>query len=122
MDKILTKLVVNGVVVIASLMLLSNAGFWGSLVTAVVLGALAYVIGDMLVLPATNNTIATVCDAVLAYLVLWAASAMAGWTMSFVDLLVPVVIVGVFEYVFHMWLLRDGIPGRTRNISSNSSL
>ncbi|MEW4372420.1 DUF2512 family protein [Paenibacillus kandeliae] len=120
MDKIASKMIVNGLVVIASLMFLSNAGFWGSLVTALVLGAIAYVVGDMFILPATNNTIATISDAVLSYLVLWAAVALTGWTMSYYEILLPVVIIGIFEYMFHFWLLRDGIPGRINRAEMNS--
>ncbi len=112
MDKIAAKVVVNTIIVVASLMMLSNAGLWSSILAALVLGVIAYVVGDMLILPATSNIVATLADAVLAYVVLWAASAMAGWTMSYMDLLVPVVILGAVEYIFHIWLLRDGIPGR----------
>ncbi|WPP41384.1 DUF2512 family protein [Paenibacillus hunanensis] len=119
MDKIAAKTVVNTIIVVASLMMLSNAGLWGSILAALVLGVIAYVVGDMLILPATSNIVATLADAVLAYVVLWAASAMAGWTMSYMDLLVPVVLLGVAEYIFHIWLMRDGIPGRMSRTDMN---
>jgi len=73
------------------------------------------VLGDMTVLPAAGNTAATIGDAALTYLVLWGASAMLDWNISYFDIFVIAFVVGNFEFFFHIWLLQDGIPGRKDN-------
>lgn len=78
---------------------------------AVILGALAYVLGDMLILPAAGNTAATLGDAALTYVVLWAASSMLGWNLSYFDMFVVALVVGIFEFFFHIWLLQTAFPG-----------
>ncbi|MBQ4900962.1 DUF2512 family protein [Paenibacillus sp. Marseille-P2973] len=109
MDKILVKLLGNGVIVVAMMMILSNASFIGSLLTAVALSALAYLFGDLFILPRTNNMIATLTDGVLAFAFIWAISANAAWTLSMGEILSTALVLGIFEYAFHIWLLRDGI-------------
>jgi hypothetical protein len=39
-----------------------------------VLGVAAYLIGDLLILPRTNNTVATIADFGLAFLIIWLMS------------------------------------------------
>ncbi|WP_334072802.1 MULTISPECIES: DUF2512 family protein [Paenibacillus] len=109
MDKILVKLLGNGVIVVAMLMVLSNASFIGSLLTALALSALAYLLGDLFVLPRTNNIVATLCDFVLAFAFIWAISANADWTLSMGEIFSIALVLGLFEYAFHIWLLKDGI-------------
>ncbi|RCX17007.1 uncharacterized protein DUF2512 [Fontibacillus phaseoli] len=109
MDKILVKLLGNGVIVMAMMMLLSNATFIGSLLTAVALSALAYLLGDLFVLPRTNNVIATLTDGVLAFAFIWAISANSAWRLSLGEILSIAVVLMLFEYMFHNWLLKDGI-------------
>lgn len=108
MDKLLIKFVANGAIVVILLMMLSEATFLESLITAVVLSLIAWFLGDQMILRKTNNWVATVSDAVLAFVVLWAAAAVADWNdLTFGDMLVVVAVLGVFEYFFHQYLLRD---------------
>lgn len=109
MDKILVKLLGNGVIVVAMMLMLSNASFIGSLLTAIVLSALAYMLGDLFILPRTSNMVATLADFGLAFLLLWAIAANAAWTLSIGEILSISLVLGVFEYAFHTWLLKDGI-------------
>lgn len=99
----------NGIVVVPLLMWFTEATFWGSLLTAVALSAVAYAIGDQLILRASNNTTATLADAAIALLFLWMVASFANWTLSFAELLTIVVAVGVVELIFHRQLGRaDG--------------
>ncbi|MUG88897.1 DUF2512 family protein [Paenibacillus timonensis] len=109
MDKFLVKLLGNGIILIAMLMILSNALFISALLTALALSILAYLFGDLFVLPRTNNSIATLVDALLIFVFLWAIAANAEWTLSFGEMLTITLMVGVFEWFLHGWLLRDGI-------------
>ncbi|WP_089153374.1 DUF2512 family protein [Paenibacillus rubinfantis] len=109
LNKFLVKILGNGVIVIAMLMILSNASFISALLTALALSILAYLFGDLFVLPRTNNTIATLVDALLVFVFLWAIAANAEWTLSFGEMLAITLVVGVFEWFLHSWMLRDGI-------------
>ncbi|MGG6313837.1 DUF2512 family protein [Paenibacillus macerans] len=114
MNKFIVKLLGNGVIIVAMLMLLSNASLISALLTALALSVLAYLFGDLFILPRTNNAAATLTDALLVFVFLWAIAANAEWTLSFGEMLAITLVLGVFEYFFHGWLLRDGI----RNDSS----
>ncbi|WP_110945222.1 DUF2512 family protein [Paenibacillus phocaensis] len=109
MDKFLVKLLGNGIILIAMLMILSNASFISALLTALALSILAYLFGDLFVLPRTNNLIATLVDALLVFVFLWAIAANANWTLSVGEILVITLVMGVFEWFLHSWMLRDGI-------------
>lgn len=115
MIKLVVKMLANAVVVVGLTIWFGDASFLSALLVALVLGAVAYVFGDMTILPAAGNTAATIGDAALTYLVLWGASSMLGWNISYFDIFVIAFIVGIFEFFFHIWLLQDGIPGRKDN-------
>lgn len=109
MDKFLVKLLGNGVIVFGLILLMSNATLLGAFLTAIALSILAYLFGDLFVLPRTNNAIATLTDGVLAFIFLWGAAAGAGWSLSLGEILIITLVVCAFEYFFHFWLLKDGI-------------
>ncbi|KAA9004902.1 DUF2512 family protein [Paenibacillus spiritus] len=112
MEKILVKLIAHGILQTAMIVLLSDATFMEALLTALVIGVVAYIVGDLLVLPRTNNPIATAVDAVLVFAALWIAADAMDWTLSIGEILSITVLAGVFEYFFHIWLLRDHKPVR----------
>ncbi|GIP38930.1 hypothetical protein J31TS4_22100 [Paenibacillus sp. J31TS4] len=107
MDKLLWKLLGNGAIVVLFLMWFTEASFLGSLAAAVVLTLIAYVLGDRIILKNTNNMVATVSDAVLAAVYLYAVAVYAGWSLSFGELITIVAVLGLFEYFFHFYLMRD---------------
>ncbi|MEC2344787.1 DUF2512 family protein [Paenibacillus barengoltzii] len=109
LDKFFVKLLGNGIIVIVMVMLLSNASFISALLTALALSILAYLFGDYFILPRTNNAIATVVDAFLVFILLWAIAANAEWTLSLSEILAITIVMGVFEWFLHTWMLRDGI-------------
>lgn len=75
-------------------------------ITATALTLIAYVIGDQLILRRTNVGIATIADAVLAYVVLWAAGSMMNWDLSAGEILVMSLILGVAEWFFHRYVFQ----------------
>lgn len=73
---------------------------------ATIVGA-AYIIGDLIVLPSTNNAIAAVADAVLAAAIIWFVNNSGGHLLlSMTGLIIAAVAIGVGEYVFHLYLIR----------------
>ncbi|WP_139490850.1 DUF2512 family protein [Brevibacillus dissolubilis] len=113
MGKFWRKVLLNGIVVVPLLMWFTEATLLGSLVTAVVLSAIAWLLCDQLILRVTNNTIATLADAVLAFAYLWAVAAFADWSLSMGELLIIVALLGVVEFFFHGYLERE--DGNNRN-------
>jgi Protein of unknown function (DUF2512) len=99
---------------ISSLVLLSiilglffGMSFGNVFLITLVLGVVAYVLGDLLILPRTSNIIATFADFGLAFLVIRfmsdiLANGDAGdmFTMS----LIAAIGVALFEYVFHKYV------------------
>ncbi|KKO53647.1 DUF2512 family protein [Paenibacillus sp. DMB20] len=102
----LIKMIGNGVIVVGLLMLLGDATWIGALGTALALTVIAYMFGDLVVLPLTNNWIATAVDGVLAFILLWGISGTALWNHSLGDILVITLVLGMFEYFFHSMLYR----------------
>ncbi|MFZ5633411.1 MAG: DUF2512 family protein [Bacillota bacterium] len=77
------------------------------IVIGVVLSALAYAIGDLMILPMSNNTVATAADIIIAALVYWAGvSAFGGIGLSVWEILFFAVVVGVSEWFLHKYLAR----------------
>lgn len=78
------------------------------LLIALVLSAASYLIGDLFILPRTNNTIATIADFGLAFMLIW----LMGESLTFGDsLFTPSLLaaagIGVFEYFFHKFVAGD---------------
>ncbi|GIQ69300.1 DUF2512 family protein [Xylanibacillus composti] len=104
MGKFMIKAVLNGIVAIFMLMWLSNASFIGALVTAIILCVLAYLVGDQIVLRLTNNTVATIADFGLAFIVLWIAADLNDWTLTFGEIALISLVLALVEIGFHRYL------------------
>ncbi|WP_160118361.1 YndM family protein [Bacillus sp. V59.32b] len=81
-----------------------DMSFTNVLLTATVVTVAEYIIGDLLILPRTNNTIATAADFGLALFVIWAMIAsLTDAANPFVPALIASATFAVFEYVFHKY-------------------
>lgn len=110
MEKVLVKLLVHCAMITAIIVGLSNATFASAVIAALGIGVASYLVGDLLILPRTHNVVATVADAGLVLVMVWLISELANWTLDFSAILLIVVLAGIFEYFFHIWLLRDHQP------------
>jgi hypothetical protein len=113
MGKFLIKLLLNGVVVTPLLYWFTEATMWSALLTALTLACVAYVLGDQMVLRFSNNTIATIADAVLAFFFLWGVAAFMNWSLSWSELFTIVVLLGAVEIIFHRLLGTDKLSNVT---------
>ncbi|RYL87583.1 DUF2512 family protein [Sporolactobacillus sp. THM7-4] len=87
-----------------------HASFGDIFLTALVLGVIAYIIGDLLILPNSSNTVATVSDFVIALIIVWLMiGTMTGINAPFVASLISAILVGIFEYMFHKYLANHGV-------------
>lgn len=83
------------------------------IVIGVVLSIIAYAVGDLLILPMSNNTVATASDIVIAALVYWAGvRAFNGADLSVWEILFFAVVVGVSEWFLHKYLAMYVLKGR----------
>lgn len=104
MNRFLIKLVLNGVIVVGSLLTFTDATWISAILASLGLTVIAYFLGDQLILKATNNITATIADAVVAGVYLWAVSNMLNWDLSFRELFITVAILGIAEFFFHRFL------------------
>jgi len=75
---------------------------------SLVLGIVSYLIGDLLILPRTNNTVATLADFGLALFFIWFMSEnfTRGDNLFTVSLLAALAVT-LFEYFFHKYVSRN---------------
>ncbi|MBO0991796.1 YndM family protein [Bacillus sp. SD088] len=79
------------------------------------LGVVSYLIGDLLILPRTNNSIATAADFGLSLFVIWMMSiALTTGANLFMMSLVAAVGITIFEYFFHR-LMDSEVIGEDEN-------
>ncbi|MEN2465984.1 YndM family protein [Ornithinibacillus sp. JPR2-1] len=88
---------------------------------SLVLGIVAYLVGDLFILPRTNNLVATVADFILAWpIIYWFVDGMTAADNPFPASLIAALGVGGFEIFFHRYLanqvLPDQEPNGTRNL------
>ncbi|WNQ11904.1 DUF2512 family protein [Paenibacillus aurantius] len=104
MTRFLSKIVVNGILLVILLRYLAEADLIAATFTAVALSVIAYLAGDQFVLRMTNNTLALVADALLALAFLWLAARYFQWPYSYAEILVTVVILTAAEALYHKLL------------------
>ncbi len=101
-----TKFVMIAAVLGVTLGLIGGATFMEVLMAALVLSVVAYVVGDLIVLPATSNWVAVAADALIAWVILRmvspdnAVGAALFWS---------IVAVAAGEYFFHSYLERHAL-------------
>lgn len=77
------------------------------LLLSIILGTLAYLIGDLFILPRTNNTIGTIADFVMSWAIIYLF--IANFTLIdnvFTASLFATIGVTIFEMFFHRYLSR----------------
>jgi hypothetical protein len=102
--KFISCLVVLGII----LGLFFNFSFTDVLLITTVLGVVSYLLGDLLLLRATNNFIASAADFGLTFLLIWfMGQALTFEPNLFTAALLSAVAVTAFEFLFHRFLIND---------------
>lgn len=79
----------------------------------IVISIVAYVLGDLVILPASNNTVATVSDIIVAALLYWSGIRLLGGRgLSAGELVFFGVLVGVSEWFLHKYISRFVLSGK----------
>jgi len=93
--------------------LMYGMSFTNVFLISLVLGLASYVIGDLFLLPKTNNTIATLADFGLAFMIIWILGESLTYGESLLMAsLISAAGIALFEYFFHKYVagnvLEDG--------------
>lgn len=78
---------------------------------SVALTVFSYIIGDLLILPASNNIVATFADAGLALATIYMFNYL--WNIKYIslyDALVSAAVIGVGEWFFHEYVDKNVLP------------
>lgn len=106
------KFIASFVVLYVILGLMYNMSLTNVILISLVLGVASYVIGDLFLLPRTNNTIATIADFGLAFMVIWLmGEGMTYGESLFTPSLIAAGGVALFEYFFHKYLTDSILEG-----------
>lgn len=102
---LLIKFVMVAVVLSIVLSVATDLSFGNIMYLSVAVTVLAYVLGDLLILSATNNTVATIADIGLVFATVYLfdylinANVISVW-----DALVCAVVIGIGEWFFHKYV------------------
>jgi hypothetical protein len=116
MKALVIKFISSLVILYVVLGLLYDMSFSNVFLITLVLGVASYILGDMLILPRTNNTVATLADFGLAFLVIW----LMGESLTYGDSLVTPALIAaagmaIFEYFFHKYVSNQVIKQEDNN-------
>lgn len=111
--KFLFKWLLNGIIVTLMVAWYAETTYLAAFFAASALAVIAYLAGDLWLLPNTNNTVATVSDFVLAAVFLGLVRYVYGWSLSLGEILFISALVAWAEWVYHRYILggKLEIPG-----------
>ncbi|SDW94976.1 Protein of unknown function [Marinococcus luteus] len=83
----------------------NGVSVWNVLVLAIIIGALSYPLGDLVLLPRVKSLIAAVVDTGLVFVVILIAGAVISFSGSvLLAAIVAAVLMGAAEYMFHFYM------------------
>lgn len=105
---LIIKYVIVTIILEIVLSLMSNLSFGDIMYLSIIVTVFSYVVGDVFILSASNNTVATLSNIGLSLIIIYAYSFI--WVtaqISFLDALISAVILGVGEWFFHRYIFRS---------------
>lgn len=101
---LLIKFAAVAVIAAIALPAISTMNLTQSLITAAALAAVTYIVGDLLILPNTNNTATSIADAGLTFIVVWMLNfLLTKAPIDLTGLLLVSLVIGAAEYFFHKY-------------------
>lgn len=105
--KFFWKVFLNGILVAPFLLSFAGATLTEVFVASLLLSIVSYVIGDQMILRLTNNGIATLADLGISFAFLWLFAEFLNWPLSFWEMAIISMALGVAEYFIHGYFLQD---------------
>ncbi|ENH95834.1 hypothetical protein J416_14016 [Gracilibacillus halophilus YIM-C55.5] len=123
LKNMLVKFIASFVLLYAILGVGFDVSFGNVLWITLVLGVLAYVLGDQLLLRRSNNTVSTISDFALAFLVIYfMTDALTVGDDVFQAALIAAIGVAIFEYFFHKYLAANTDEEETTDVYTDGNL
>ncbi len=95
--------------------LFTDLSFGQGIAIGLIVSVVSYAVGDLVILPMSNNTVAKAADAVIAALVYWAGvRAFNGFGLSVWEIFFFALVVGVSEWFLHKYLARFVLRDRNK--------
>ncbi|WP_240376739.1 DUF2512 family protein [Bacillus piscicola] len=89
------------------LSLFNGYAIWNTLGLALIITAVAYVVGDLLILRLSNNTLSTVLDIGMCTLLIWLVGPLIlNQPVSFLVAFLASIAIGAGEWLFHKYVTR----------------
>lgn len=80
---------------------------------AIIVSGASYLLGDLFILPMTNNTTATLADFGIGTIVVWwVGSAIYNSPVPLTIALMSALLIGIGEWVFHAYMAKVVLPNR----------
>ena len=106
------KLIIITLITVFFTVILGGYTFWQAFMLSIAATVLLYAVGDLFVLPAAGNGVATAVDAGTAAVLMWLIPFMTTLPdIAFFGALMIGAVIGVAEYFFHQYLLKEILPG-----------
>ncbi|WP_027416982.1 DUF2512 family protein [Aneurinibacillus terranovensis] len=80
---------------------------------SVAVTVLAYLLGDLFILPTTGNPIASAADMGLTFLIIWFLSYLLAVFIPMTAILISTIVIGIGEWFFHVYLQNRGTRAKT---------
>jgi hypothetical protein len=109
---LLIKYIMIVVIIGAVLGSLTDLTFSDILYISLALTIISYIIGDLLILSVTNNTVATIADVILALAVIYLFNFILINDISLGDAFIAALILGVGEWFYHKYVAGKVIPSQ----------
>jgi hypothetical protein len=108
---LLLKFVMASVILEIFLLALTNLNYGNIFAISLTITVLSYFIGDLAILPRSDNTIATIADVCLSFVTLLMFNLVFPWAViPFFTALIASLGLGVGEWLFHKFMARSIIP------------
>lgn len=121
MKSLLIKFVSSLALLYIILGVIYEMDFGNVFLITLVLGVLSYIIGDLFILPRTNNTIATLADFGLALMVIWLLSENLAYGENIFRMsLIAAIGIALFESFFHRYLSSNMIDNQQKTSSKGN--
>jgi hypothetical protein len=105
---LILKVLMIGVITVLVLSLFRGIRPADSISIAIVITVVAYVLGDLLILPAYGNTAASISDGIIAFLITWLTPFVAtNIPVTIGNALAVGILVGAAEWFFHKYVARN---------------
>lgn len=112
---ILFKFIITAIVLEILLGILTTLSFGEIIAISAVVTIFSYLIVDLIILSASNNSVASLSDAALSFVIVYLFNYVPGYGIVTIGAsLISAVVIGVFEWFFHRYMVKTVYPNRKK--------